>query len=83
MLVFTFLAIFPHKLQSLPKSGSWMVTLMVILGFVAIAFSLKFLSVVVKAYHFNILNRDIFLVIWSSLFIFSRQLSTIDIKDLS
>ncbi len=68
-LPFTFLAIFPHKLQSLPKSGSWMVTLRVILGFVAIAFSLKFLSVVDKAYHFNILNRDIFLVIWSSLFL--------------
>jgi len=68
-LPFTFLAIFPHKLQSLPKSGSWMVTLRVILGFVAIAFSLKFLSVVDKAYHFNILNRDVFLVIWSSLFL--------------
>ena len=67
-LPFTFLAIFPQKLQSLPKSGSWMVTLRVILGFVAIAFSLKFLSVVDKAYHFNILNRDIFLIIWSLLF---------------
>ena len=68
-LPFTFLAIFPQKLQSLPKSGSWMVTLRVILGFVAIAFSLKFLSVVDKAYHFNILNRDIFLIIWSLLFL--------------
>ena len=68
-LPFTFLAIFPQKLQSLPKSGSWMVTLRVILGFVAIAFSLKFLSVVDKAYHFNILNRDIFLIIWSFLFL--------------
>ena len=68
-LPFTFLAIFPQKLQSLPKSGSWMVTLRVILGFVAIAFSLKFLSVVDKAYHFNVLNRDIFLIIWSFLFL--------------
>ena len=68
-LPFTILAIFPQKLQSLPKSGSWMVTLRVILGFVAIAFSLKFLSVVDKAYHFNILNRDIFLIIWSLLFL--------------
>ncbi|PDH50107.1 MAG: disulfide bond formation protein DsbD [Rhodothermaeota bacterium MED-G16] len=68
-LPFTFLAIFPQKLQSLPKSGSWMVTLRVILGFVAIAFSLKFLSVVDKAYHFNVLNRDIFLIIWSLLFL--------------
>ena len=68
-LPFTFLAIFPQKLQSLPKSGSWMVTLRVILGFVAIAFSFKFLSVVDKAYHFNVLNRDIFLIIWSLLFL--------------
>ena len=68
-LPFTILAIFPQKLQSLPKSGSWMVTLRVILGFVAIAFSLKFLSVVDKAYHFNILNRDMFLIIWSLLFL--------------
>ena len=67
-LPFTFLAIFPQKLQSLPKSGNWMVNLRVVLGFVAIAFSLKFLSVVDKAYHFNLLNRDVFLIIWSSLF---------------
>ena len=53
-LPFTLLAIFPQKLQSLPKSGNWMVTLRVILGFIAIAFSLKFLSVVDKAYHFNL-----------------------------
>ena len=63
-LPFTLLAIFPQKLQSLPKSGNWMITLRVILGFIAIAFSLKFLSVVDKAYHFNLLNRDIFLLIW-------------------
>jgi len=67
-LPFTLLAIFPQKLQSLPKSGSWMVNLRIILGFFAIAFSLKFLSVVDKAYHFNLLNRDVFLIIWSSLF---------------
>ena len=68
-LPFTLLAIFPQKLQSLPKSGNWMVTLRVILGFIAIAFSLKFLSVVDKAYHFNLLNRDIFLLIWFTLFL--------------
>ncbi len=67
-LPFTFLAIFPKKLQSLPKSGNWMIILRVILGFLAIAFSFKFLSVVDKAYHFNLLNRDVFLIIWSSLF---------------
>jgi len=68
-LPFTLLAIFPQKLQSLPKSGNWMITLRVILGFIAIAFSLKFLSVVDKAYHFNLLNRDIFLLIWFTLFL--------------
>ena len=67
-LPFTLLAIFPQKLQSLPKSGDWMVTLRVILGFIAIAFSLKFISVIDKAYHFNLLDRDLFLIIWSSLF---------------
>ena len=68
-LPFTLLAIFPQRLQSLPKSGNWMITLRVILGFIAIAFSLKFLSVVDKAYHFNLLNRDIFLLIWFTLFL--------------
>ena len=66
---FTLLAIFPQKLQSLPKSGNWMITLRVVLGFIAIAFSLKFLSVVDKAYHFNLLSRDIFLIIWCVLFL--------------
>ncbi len=65
---FTLLAIFPKALESLPKSGKWMITLRVILGFVVIAFSLKFLSVVDKAYHFDLLNRDIFLFIWTTLF---------------
>ncbi len=68
-LPFTLLAIFPQKLQNLPKSGKWMITLRVILGFIAIAFSLKFLSVVDKAYHFNLLHREIFLIIWFALFL--------------
>ena len=46
---FTLLAIFPQKLQSLPKSGNWMIILRVVLGFIAIAFSLKFLSVVLPS----------------------------------
>ena len=66
---FTLLAIFPQKLQSLPKSGNWMIILRVVLGFIAIAFSLKFLSVVDKAYHFNLLSRDMFLIIWCVLFL--------------
>ena len=68
-LPFTLLAIFPQKLQSLPKSGNWMIILRVILGFIAIAFSLKFLSVVDKAYHFNLLDRELFLTIWIILFL--------------
>jgi len=68
-LPFTLLAIFPQKLQNLPKSGNWMVTLRVILGFIAIAFSLKFLSVVDKAYHFNLLDRELFLSVWIILFL--------------
>ena len=66
---FTLLAIFPQKLQSLPKSGNWMIILRVVLGFIVIAFSLKFLSVVDKAYHFNLLSRDMFLIIWCVLFL--------------
>ena len=66
---FTLLAIFPQKLHSLPKSGNWMIILRVVLGFIAIAFSLKFLSVVDKAYHFNLLSRDMFLIIWCFLFL--------------
>ena len=66
---FTLLAIFPKALDRLPKSGKWMITLRVILGFIVIAFSLKFLSVVDKAYHFDLLNRDIFLFIWTTLFL--------------
>ena len=66
---FTLLAIFPKALESLPKSGKWMITLRVILGFIVIAFALKFLSVVDKAYHFNLLNRDMFLFIWTTLFL--------------
>ena len=66
---FTLLAIFPQKLHSLPKSGNWMIILRVVLGFIAIAFSLKFLSVVDKAYHFNLLSRDMFLIIWCVLFL--------------
>ncbi len=64
---FTLLAIFPDKLKSLPKSGGWMITLRVILGFLVIIFSFKFLGVIDKAYHFNLLGRDTILVIWSVL----------------
>ena len=68
-LPFTLLAVFPNKLHSLPKSGNWMIILKVILGFIVIAFSFKFLSVIDKAYHINIMSRDLFLACWSFLFL--------------
>jgi thiol:disulfide interchange protein DsbD len=67
-LPFTLFAVFPNWLQSLPKSGSWMNSVKVVLGFLELAFSLKFLSNVDLAYHWGLLDREIFLVLWISLF---------------
>lgn len=63
-LPFTFFALFPAWLNNVPKSGSWMTTLKVFLGFVEIAFAFKFLSVADLAYGWGILNREVFLIIW-------------------
>lgn len=63
-LPFTFFALFPAWLNSVPKSGSWMTTLKVFLGFIEIAFAFKFLSVADLAYGWGVLNREIFLIIW-------------------
>ena len=68
-LPFTLLAIFPNKINQLPKSGKWMVTIKTVMGFLAIAYSFKFLNVIDKAYHFNIIDRDIFLFIWLIIFL--------------
>ena len=62
---FTFLAFFPEKLKSLPKSGNWMNVIKSILGFLEIAFAFKFLSIIDQAYHLNILDRDLNLIIWA------------------
>ena len=62
---FTFLAFFPEKLKSLPKSGDWMNVIKSILGFLEIAFAFKFLSIIDQAYHLNILDRDLNLIIWA------------------
>ncbi len=67
-LPFTLFAIFPKWLQQLPKSGSWMNSVKVVLGFLELAFALKFLSNVDLAYHWGLLDREIFLVLWISLF---------------
>ena len=67
-LPFTLFAIFPTWLKSAPKSGNWMNNIKVTLGFIEIAFSLKFLSVADLAYGWHILDREVFLSLWIILF---------------
>ena len=67
-LPFTLFALFPSWLKQAPKSGSWMNTLKVVLGFVELAFSLKFLSVADLAYGWHILDREVFLSLWIVIF---------------
>lgn len=61
---FMLFAIFPHWMQNLPKSGGWLNTVKVVLGFIEIAFAFKFLSVADRVYHWHILDREIYLIIW-------------------
>lgn len=61
---FALFALFPRWLQNLPKSGGWLNTVKVALGFIELAFSLKFLSVADLAYGWGLLNRDTFIAIW-------------------
>ncbi len=67
-LPFTLFAIFPNMLKSLPKSGGWLNTIKVVLGFIILAFALKFVSNIDQTYHLNILSRPVFLSIWIALF---------------
>lgn len=67
-LPFTLFAIFPTWLKSAPKSGNWMNNVKVTLGFIELAFSLKFLSVADLAYGWHILDREVFLSLWIVLF---------------
>ncbi|MGI6223788.1 MAG: cytochrome c biogenesis protein CcdA [Prevotella sp.] len=67
-LPFTLFAMFPSWLKSAPKSGSWMNTIKVVLGFIELAFSLKFLSVADLAYGWHILDRETFLALWIVIF---------------
>ena len=67
-LPFTLFAMFPSWLKSAPKSGSWMTTLKVVLGFIELAFSFKFLSVADLAYGWHILDREVFLSLWIVIF---------------
>ena len=65
---FTLFAIFPGWLSSLPKSGGWLNTVKVVLGFLELALALKFLSIVDQVYHWNILDREIYLALWIVIF---------------
>ena len=67
-LPFTIFAMFPSWMKSAPKSGTWMTTIKVILGFIELAFSLKFLSVADMAYGWHILDREVFLSLWIVIF---------------
>jgi thiol:disulfide interchange protein len=63
-LPFTIFAMFPSLLKSLPKSGGWLNSVKVVLGFLELAFALKFLSNVDLAYHWNLFSREVFLSLW-------------------
>lgn len=67
-LPFSLFAFFPSMLQSLPKSGGWLNSVKVTFGFVELALAMKFLSNVDLIYHWHLLNRDVFLVIWIIVF---------------
>ena len=68
-LPFTLFAMFPSWLKSAPKSGSWMTTLKIVLGFIELAFAFKFLSVADLAYGWHILDREVFLSLWIVIFV--------------
>ena len=65
---FALFALFPNWLQRMPKSGGWLQTVKVVLGFLELAFALKFLSVADLAYGWGILSRQTFLILWIVLF---------------
>lgn len=67
-LPFTLFAMFPSWLKATPKSGTWMNTLKIVLGFIELAFALKFLSVADLAYGWHILDREVFLSLWIVIF---------------
>lgn len=68
-LPFSLFAFFPSMLQSLPKSGGWLNSVKVSFGFIELALALKFLSNVDLIYHWRLLDRDVFLVLWIVIFV--------------
>lgn len=67
-LPFTLFAFFPAMLKKLPKSGGWLNSVKVVLGFVEVALGFKFLSVADQVYHWGILDREVYLAIWIVVF---------------
>jgi len=67
-LPFTLFAFFPSWLSNLPKSGGWLNTVKVVLGFIELALGLKFLSMADLTYHWHILDREVFLAFWIVIF---------------
>ncbi|MDR3266216.1 MAG: thioredoxin family protein [Tannerella sp.] len=67
-LPFALFAIFPNMLQNMPKSGGWLNSVKVVLGFLELALALKFLSVADLAYNWRILDREVFIVLWIVIF---------------
>ena len=67
-LPFTLFALFPSWLKQLPKSGGWLNSVKVVLGFVELALGLKFLSVADQTYHWGILDREVYLALWIAIF---------------
>ncbi|WP_370088554.1 thioredoxin family protein [Ekhidna sp.] len=65
---FTGFAIFPAWLKSMPESGGWLNSVKVVLGFLELALALKFLSVADLAYHWGILDREVFIALWIAIF---------------
>jgi len=67
-LPFTVFAIFPSWLNGLPKSGGWLNSVKVVLGFIEVALGLKFLSIADQTYHWGLLDREIYLAVWIVVF---------------
>ncbi len=65
---FTLFALFPQWLKSLPKSGGWLNTVKVVLGFLELALALKFLSIADQVYHWRLLDREVYLAFWIVIF---------------
>ncbi len=67
-LPFTLFALFPSVLKKLPKSGGWLNSVKIVIGFVEVALGFKFLSVADQTYHWGLLDREVYLAIWIAVF---------------